>query len=222
MKSRRLFDAVGLLLVFACLALAVVKYPGLPDPMPSHWNMAGEANGWMPKFWGVMIFPIIMAVVWLMFLVLPRISPRGFEMEPFARAWGYLRVAILADILLIAVLAMRAAEHQEGINPKALFAGLGILFVLMGNFLGKVTRNFFVGIRTPWTLASEEVWLRTHRLGGKCFVVAGLWVLVVSLLGLNPWLMIGAIALAALVPVVYSYVIYRRLESGPASVRPAV
>ena len=89
----------------------------------------------------------------------------------------------------------------------------------MGNFLGKVTRNFFVGIRTPWTLASEEVWLRTHRLGGKCFVAAGFAVVAISLLGLGPWAMMAVILAAALVPVVYSYVIYRRLE-GAAAARP--
>jgi uncharacterized membrane protein len=212
-KVKRVFDVVGLLLVLAGLALAVVKYPVLPDPMPSHWNAAGQIDGWMPKFWGVMLFPIIMAAIWLVFLVLPRISPRGFEMDPFTRAWGYLRVAILAYMLLIEALAVRAAQGDGQISVKALFAGLGVLFVLMGNFLGKVTRNFFVGIRTPWTLANEEVWHRTHRLGGKCFVVAGLVVVASAVLGLDFRVMIGAILVAALVPVAYSYVIYRKLDS---------
>ena len=220
MSVKRLFDLAGLLLVLAGFALAVVQYPGLPDPMPSHWNMAGQVDGWMPKFWGVMIFPIVMAVMWLVFLVLPGISPRGFEMDPFTRAWGYLRVAILAYVLLIGALAMKAAKSQGQISQTAIFVGLGVLFVLMGNFLGKVTRNFFVGIRTPWTLANEEVWHRTHRLGGKCFVAAGLFVVASSVLGLGPWPIIGVILAAPLVPVVYSYVIYRKLDGAPAGVRP--
>jgi uncharacterized membrane protein len=219
-KVKRVFDVVGLLLVLAGLALAVVKYPVLPDPMPSHWNAAGQIDGWMPKFWGVMLFPIIMAAIWLVFLVLPRISPRGFEMDPFTRAWGYLRVAILAYMLLIEALAVRAAQGDGQISVKALFAGLGVLFVLMGNFLGKVTRNFFVGIRTPWTLANEEVWHRTHRLGGKCFVVAGLVVVASAVLGLDFRVMIGAILVAALVPVAYSYVIYRKLDGASSAARP--
>ena len=112
MKVNRVFDVLCLLVVLAGLALAAVKYPLLPDPMPSHWNAAGDVNGWMPKFWGVMIFPIIMAAIWLMFLVLPRISPRGFEMDPFVRAWGYLRVAFLAFMLFIEVIVLRAAQES--------------------------------------------------------------------------------------------------------------
>ena len=217
-----MFDGVGLLLVLAGFALAAVLYPGLPDPMPSHWNLAGQIDGWMPKFWGVTIFPMIMAVMWLVFLVLPRISPRGFEMEPFTRAWGFLRVAILAYMLLVDVLVLRAATNQGEISQRVLLGGMGVLFVVMGNFLGKVTRNFFVGIRTPWTLANEEVWSRTHRLGGKCFVVAGLFVVASALAGLGFWVMIAAILTAGLIPVVYSYVIYRKLDSAPASARPVV
>jgi uncharacterized membrane protein len=220
-KVNRVFDVVCLMVVLAGLALAAVMYPRLPDPMPSHWNAAGDINGWMPKFWGVMIFPIIMAAIWLMFLVLPRISPRGFEMDPFVRAWGYLRVAFLAFMLYIEVIVFRAAQNQGKLEQGGLFVAVGVLFVLMGNFLGKVTRNFFVGIRTPWTLASEEVWLRTHRLGGKCFVAAGFLVVVISLLGLGPWAMMAVILAAALVPVVYSYVIYRKLEGPAAAARPA-
>jgi uncharacterized membrane protein len=219
-KVNRVFDVVGLLVVLAGLALAALKYPLLPDPMPSHWNAAGDINGWMPKFWGVMIFPIIMAAIWLVFLVLPRISPRGFEMDPFIRAWGYLRVAILAFMLYIEVIVLRAAQNQGKLSPNGLFVGMGVLFVLMGNFLGKVTRNFFVGIRTPWTLANEEVWLRTHRLGGKCFVAAGFAVVASSLLGLGPWPIMALILAAALVPVAYSYVIYRKLEGAAAAARP--
>ena len=217
---KRLFDVAGLLLVLAGFAVAAVMYPGLPDPMPSHWNAAGQVNGWMPKFWGVMLFPIIMAVLWLVFLVLPRISPRGFEMDPFVRAWGFLRVAILAYMLLVGVLVFQAAKNHGQMSERALLAGLGVLFVLMGNFLGKVTRNFFVGIRTPWTLANEEVWHRTHRLGGKCFVAAGLVVIASSALGLGIWPIFAAILVAALIPVVYSYVIYRKIEGSPASARP--
>jgi uncharacterized membrane protein len=219
-KVNRVFDVVCLVVVLAGLALAVAMYPRLPDPMPSHWNAAGDVNGWLPRFWGVMIFPIIMAGIWLTFLVLPRISPRGFEMDPFVRAWGYLRVAFLAFMLFIEVIVFRAAQNQGKMEQGGLFLAMGVLLVLMGNFLGKVTRNFFVGIRTPWTLANQEVWLRTHRLGGKCFVAAGFVVVASSLLGLGPWPIMAVILAAALVPVAYSYVLYRKLEGAAAPARP--
>jgi uncharacterized membrane protein len=211
---------LGLLFVVAGFAVVLPAYAGLPDPMPSHWNAAGQVNGWLPKFWGAFLIPIMMAVLWLIFLVLPRISPRGFEMEPFLRAWGVLKVTVLGLMLMLDVLILRAATHSGELSQTAMFVGMGILFVVIGNLLGKVTRNFFVGIRTPWTLASEEVWNRTHRLAGKLIVVAGLVVVANALVGFKVWVLIAAIGLATLIPVVYSYVLYKRIEGLP-SARPA-
>jgi len=213
---KRLFDVAGLLLVLLSFATVAVVYPDLPDPMPSHWNLHGQVDGWMPKFWGAFLIPLVMAALWIVLLVLPRISPRGFEMDSFARAWGFLRVAILAMLFLVGLLVLRAAKTHEPLSKRALLTALGVLFMLIGNVLGKVTRNFFVGIRTPWTLANEEVWYRTHRLAGKLFVAAGLLVAATSLAGVGPWTILVSVGLATLVPVVYSYVIYRKLEGLPA------
>jgi uncharacterized membrane protein len=212
-------DVLGLLLVLAGFAVVGVQYPGLPDPMPTHWNAAGQVDGWMPKFWGAFLLPLVMAVLWLIFLVLPKISPRGFEMEPFLRAWGVFKVATFVLLFFIGILVLRAAKSGGELSQTAVVGSLGVLFVVMGNLLGKVTRNFFVGIRTPWTLASEEVWHRTHRLAGKLFVAAGLFVVATAFLGLRVWPIMAAVGLATLIPVVYSYVIYRRLD-GAAGVRP--
>jgi uncharacterized membrane protein len=217
---KRISDLAGLLLVVGAFALVGLKYPGLPDPMPTHWNAAGHVDGWMPKSWGAFLVPIVMAVIWLSFLVLPKISPRGFEMEPFLRAWGILKVTILALVFFIGVLVLNAATTGGELSPKAMFVSIGVLFVVIGNLLGKVTRNFFVGIRTPWTLANEEVWYRTHRLGGKLFVVAGLFVVVMALAGASMGPIFVSIAVAGIVPVAYSYVIYRRLEGAPGGARP--
>jgi uncharacterized membrane protein len=124
-------------------------------------------------------------------------------------------------MFFIGVLVLRASKNGGALSETALFCALGILFVVIGNLLGKVTRNFFVGIRTPWTLASEEVWYRTHRLAGKLFVAAGLVVAATSFLRWSVWPIMISIGLASLVPVVYSYVIYRRLEGLPGGARPA-
>ena len=212
---KRMSDVLGFLLVAAAFFAVTVQYASLPDPMPTHWNAAGQVNGWMPKFWGAYLLPLLMAGMWLLFLVLPKISPRGFEMEPFLRAWGVLKVTILALMAYIGVLVLRAAQHGGEMSQTPIFVALGILFAVIGNLLGKVTRNFFVGIRTPWTLASEEVWLRTHRLAGRLFVAAGLLMAASAFVGLPLWSIIGLLVVSSLVPVVYSYVIYRRIEGLP-------
>ena len=209
----RLFAVAGLLLVVAALGLVMAAYPGLPDPMPSHWNGQGHVNGWLPKFWGAYATPMVMGFVWLLFLVLPRMSPRGFEMKPFARAWSLFSLSVLAFLFFVLILVLDAARGQAPFSSRALLSGLGLLFVSTGIFLGKVTRNYFAGIRTPWTLSSEEVWSRTHRLAGKLFIAAGLVVIATSLAGVGIWPLVASIAIATIVPIVYSYVIYRELSS---------
>src|SRR5438477_258607 len=140
------------------------------------------------------------------------ISPRGFRFETFRPFWAVLEGSILGLLFLIHGLALMQGMGKPVDMNRGVAAGAGVLLVVLGNFMGKVTRNFFVGIRTPWTLASEEVWLRTHRFGGRLFVLAGLVLLVSAFLG-GGWVVASiAIGLAAVLSVVYSYLIYRRVE----------
>lgn len=209
------FDFVGLGLVVLGFALVAAMYASLPDPMPTHWDMQGQVNGSMPKLWGAWLLPAITALIWISLLIVPRISPRGFGMESFGRPWKVVRYAILVFLLLCEVLVLRAAATHAPFPSRILEVSVGALFMAIGNPLGKVTRNFFFGIRTPWTIASEEVWNRTHRLAGKLFVVAGLAVAVTAFWEVGAEVIIGAILAAVLIPAVYSYVIYRRLEAQP-------
>jgi uncharacterized membrane protein len=155
---------------------------------------------------------LVIAGVFALFRVLPKISPRGFRMDRFRRVFEILQTAILSFLFLATVVALLAAAGIPFEIHRAIFAGLGLLFLVIGNFMGKLTRNFFIGIRTPWTLASEEVWLRTHRLGGKLFVLAGLVIFLAGLLGGGVEWLLGVTLLLAAVCVVYSYLLYRRLE----------
>jgi uncharacterized membrane protein len=199
-------------LVVLAFALTAILYGKLPELVPTHWNARGQANGFMPKPWGPFLLPIVMVGVYAILLVIPRISPRGYRVERFAKVFEILQATILAFFFLVTVLALLAGTGAPVPIDRAVVAATGLLFVVIGNFMGKLTKNFFVGIRTPWTLASDEVWLRTHRLGGRLFVLAGVILFVGGLLrgGLVP--VLAAIAIAGGVPIVYSYVIYRRIE----------
>ncbi|HTO76895.1 MAG TPA: SdpI family protein [Thermoanaerobaculia bacterium] len=203
---------LGLLLVLTGFAYAAMMSSRLPDRVASHWDAAGRVNGTMPKPWGVFIVPIVMLVLWGLFQVLPRMSPRGYEMESFATPWAVLTDAVLAFMLFVEVLTLRAAETHASLSPRPVIAAVGILFAIIGATLTRFSRNFFAGIRTPWTLASEEVWNRTHRVGSRVFVVTGLWVAAAALLDLGWWAMLAPLLLGGLIPVVYSYVIYRHLN----------
>jgi len=208
----RPFRIVGFLLVLAGFVYAGSVSSLLPDHVPSHWDAAGRVNGTMPKPWGVFLVPLVMALLWLLFQILPRMSPRGYEMGSFGRAWGVITVAVLAFMLFVEFLTLHAARTAASLSPRVIVAAIGVLFAVIGSALGKITRNFFAGIRTPWTLASEEVWNRTHRLASKVFVAAGLLVVAAAVLGLGWWIMLSPLFVAGFVPIVYSYVIYRRLD----------
>jgi len=203
---------LGLLLVLAGFAYAAMMSPRLPERVASHWDAAGRVNGTMPKPWGVFIVPLVMLFIWGLFQVLPRMSPRGYEMESFKTPWALLTDAVLAFMLLIEVLTLRAAETRASLSPRPVLAAVGVLFAVIGATLPRFSRNFFAGIRTPWTLASEEVWNRTHRFGSKVFVVVGLFAAAAALLGFGWWTTFVPLLLGGLIPVVYSYVIYRRLH----------
>lgn len=210
--KRSFADVASWLLILAGFALAAAMYRVLPDPMPSHFGIDGSPDAHLPKVWGVFLMPLVMLGVWLLLLVLPRISPRGFEMEPFAATWKILRLAMLAFLLLVEVLVFDSARTGRPLSNRVVIAAMGLLFVVIGNFLGKITRNFFAGIRTPWTLANEEVWYRTHRLAGKLFVAAGILIAVSGFVGLSFPVLVGAIGAATTIPIVYSYWVYRKIE----------
>jgi uncharacterized membrane protein len=202
----------AILLIVALAGVTAGLYPNLPDPVPTHWSLSGKPDGFMPKPWGAIAMPLTMVGVYLLLLVLPRISPRGFAMDRFAETWGTVRGFLMLFLFFVGLIALLAAAGEPIPMDRALLIPMGLLLALLGNFMGKFTRNFFVGIRTPWTLANEEVWLRTHRLGGKVFVLCGLGIAAAGLLGAPFSVVLAAVMVAALIPIVYSYVIYRRLE----------
>jgi uncharacterized membrane protein len=198
--------------VFALvLAATALVYRDLPDTIPIHWNAAGEANGFGPRI-TIFLQPLIMGGLILLWPVLPTVSPDKFRVEGFIDTWwfgGMVTVALLAYVQGVQLTVLAHGGLDIG---RALFGGIGIAFVLLGNVLGKVKRNFWLGVRTPWTLASERVWYATHRLAGKTMVAGGLVALAASLAGLPPYVSTAALLAGALVPVAYSLIHYKRLE----------
>lgn len=131
-------------------------------------------------------------------------------MEPFARSYEWLQLGLLAFLLLVHTCVLLAGLGFIFPMMQTMAVATGGLFVLIGNFMGKLTPNFFMGIRTPWTLSDPEVWLRTHRFAGKVFVALGLVIAALGLLDVRPTSLLAPILLAVLAPVIYSYVAYVR------------
>lgn len=205
-------QVLGLLFVVAMIAITVALYPRLPDPVPTRWSSRMQADDFTPKPWGAFVHCLLMGGTWLLFLVLPRISPRGFGFEGFRRVWQIIQVSILGFFFLASTTALLTAAGVTMMPDRLIEAAVGLLAIILGNFLGKLRKNFFVGIKTPWTLASDEVWLRTHRLGGKLTVVAGFVLLIASIAGFGIGVGIACVIAAALIPALYSFILYRRLN----------
>jgi uncharacterized membrane protein len=207
----RTYYIIGTLLIAAVLAATAVAYPHLPNTIPMHWDAHGNVNGWGAK--GMLfIDPGIMAGILLLFVVLPWLSPKQFEMDSFRSTYLYIMVMILTLLAYVHALVLAAGLSMAIDMTRAVEGGLCLLIALLGNVLGKVRRNFYVGVRTPWTIANEQVWNATHRFAAKTLFAGGLAGLVAVILRAPFWLPIAAILLGALIPVVYSLIFYKQLE----------
>ncbi|HEY8470372.1 MAG TPA: SdpI family protein [Longimicrobiales bacterium] len=210
---------LGPVVVAAMLAFALAVYPSLPERVPTHWGLSGEPDDWMPKWPGAFLPAAMAAGVWLLLVGLRRIDPRRAHYEKFDETYWLLVNLLVLFMALVEVVALGAALGWPLDVARVMLLAAGLLFVALGNYLPRVRSNWWMGIRTPWTLESERVWRETHRVAGWSFVFGGVVTMVAALLPLaaRPWVALAGLVVAGFVPVVYSYVLYRRERSG----RPA-
>jgi uncharacterized membrane protein len=208
--ARTLF--ISALFVLILLGAFVWLYPHMPARVPTHWNGQGQVNGYMSPL-GAMLTPlIVIAVLAVLTLLLPAISPRGFAITPFGSIFALIMLAVQAFVLVTALAVLLNAAGHPVQMPLISMLGIAALLMVVGNYLGKVRKNFFIGIRTPWTLASDAVWERTHRVGGWLFMLAGAIGIALALAGGSLVVLVAIVLGVALALTVYSYVAYRRLE----------
>lgn len=205
-------DIISTLFIIATLVVAAILYPSLPEMIPTHWNAQGEIDGYMKKPGGVLMMPAMALVTFIIMKIIPVISPKGFRTDKFSDVIGVLQVTLVGFMSIVAILVLLEAHGLNVLINEVIIAGVGLLFVVIGNYLGKVRKNFFIGIRTPWTLASDEVWNRTHRMGGKLFMLSGVIIWLGALLRLPLTWTVGVAVGLVLIPVVYSYFLYRQIE----------
>lgn len=202
----------AVLLVLASFAVGAYAYALLPEQVASHWGISGEANGYMPKTVGAFLLPVLLLVLFAVFVVIPRIDPLRANIETFKTHYYGFVLVITAFLFLVyvqSILWNLGTMISFSLTMPVLFAGL---FFYVGILLEKAKRNWFIGIRTPWTLSSDEVWDRTHRLGAKVFKAVGVASVVSVLLPAYAFfIVIGLLVAAAVGLVAYSYVEYVRL-----------
>jgi uncharacterized membrane protein len=212
----RVYWIIGFALVAIAVAVTAWLYGSLPERIPTHWNIRGEVDGYGSK-WTLFIFPVTMVGMLALFYYLPALSPKQFDVNSFRSTYLYIMVlciglfAYMHGVMLYAV--HQAAMKQASVDlGRAFIAGLFLFFALMGNVMGKVRKNFYIGVRVPWTLASDRVWNDTHRLAAWVFVAAGVIGFGMIVLGVPIIYPIVVLVLSAFVPVIYSFVHYKSLE----------
>jgi uncharacterized membrane protein len=216
MRSSRVRWAI----VVAGWLLGLAALPLLPNPSPIHWNAMGQPDGFGSPLVAALLMPAILTGIAALAPLLPRVDPRGAGYVDFRPTYELFLNAIAVFLLGVHGLALADALGLPVDMGRWVTVGLGLLFAVLGNELGRVQPNYFVGIRTPWTLADTEVWRRTHRSGGRAIAAAGALTTVQALVVPTPWALYIALALvlgATLYSVGLSYFVFRSLSRGKAS-----
>ena len=211
MSTRNTYIVVTILIIASALA-GLLLWNQLPESMASHWGVDDLVNGYTPRLWGVLLMPLLSAGMLVLFLVIPAIDPLKANIQKFRENFNAFLVMITIFLVYVHGLSLAWNLGYTGFKMShALLPAMGLLFVFVGLLIGKAKRNFFIGIRTPWTLSSEKVWDETHRVGGKLFSAAG----ALTLLGIfvpdyADWFLVLPLIGATAFSVVYSYVLYQR------------
>jgi len=189
--------------------------PLIPDPAPIHWNAAGEVDGYGSP-WIAALAPALGAtIIAVLAPLLPRIDPRGKGYTAFSRTYALIMNSFVLFLAALQGITVGAAIGWSFSVPRLLSIGMALFMVVLGNELGRVTPNYFVGIRTPWTLADDEVWRKTHRVGARIIVGSGLLAMLVSFFIAEDWLFITVlllIILPVLSTIPYSYIVWRQVK----------
>jgi len=199
------------LLIIISVLLSIVFYQYLPDQIASHWNAQGVVDGYSNKLNSVLMFPILQTVFFALLVIIPRIDPKKKNIEKFQKYFLSFINIILIFIILIQsqIFLWNIGIHISATTIMPIL--MGILFIFIAQLLKNAKQNYTIGIRTPWTLASEKVWDKTHKLGGILFTVSGgISILSVLLPHYSLYILIGSILLSTIYLFVYSYLEYKK------------
>ncbi len=206
-----IFSAIVVGLMFAIAAWAWVQIPA-GTQVPIHWNASFEPDGYGSKAVGLLLMPAITGLIALLLAAIPRLDPKGENIRRSMPAYRALWIALMIFFFLMYV-AMVASIFGRAPNAFQLIpVGIGVLFIILGNYMGKIRPNYMFGVRTPWTLSSDLAWNKTHRLAGWLFVLLGL-LTILSTFAANEtlwlWVMLGGVLVMLVVVTVYSYKVWK-------------
>jgi len=192
--------------------LAII-WNSLPEKVPVHWNYKGEIDRWGDKFSLIIILFLLPVLIYVLMTFIPRIDPKN-RISLMGGKFYQLKFILVLFMSLIALLVLYTAKEKSINNPNLVFALLGTFFIILGNYFKVIQPNYFIGIRTPWTLENGEVWKATHLFAGKLWVAGGLILVLGGLLLSNAFAnaFVFVIIIMALIPVLYSFIKFKEIQ----------
>lgn len=205
-----------ILLLLAPFITSMIVWDLVPKTVPIHFNIYGEADDFGPKWIILYLLPAIALGMYVILLLLPYIDPKR-RIKTSQKPIAAIRVVTSVFFVgLYSIIVLISLGQEVAIETYILIA-VGFLFLVVGNYLNSVKQNYFIGIRTPWALENSTVWKKTHRLGSKVWMIGGIIIMISPLTGIEKILGISVIIIAVipmvLIPVIYSYIAYQKLES---------
>jgi len=202
-------------IIFAVIVLSFAAgayfYPAMPELMASHWGGNGNVNGYMPKFWALFLLPLVTLASFLLFLILPKIDPLKANYAKFENYFDGFLAAFTVFMVYVYGLTILFNKGIEFNMTAAIVPAMAILFYLTGTVLENAKQNWFIGIRTPWTLSSEKVWDKTNKLGAKIFKLIGILSLALIFLGnLGFIIFVFTTVTMSFYLIVYSYLVFKK------------
>ncbi|MBA6154731.1 SdpI family protein [Gelidibacter maritimus] len=183
----------------------------LPEKVPMHWNIKGEVDRYGEKI-ELIIIPILLPLlVYIIFLVVPKIDPKN-KLNNMGNKLQTIKFILTTFMSILALFILYTAKNETYANPNYIVLLVGVLYIIFGNYFKTIKANYFIGIRTPWTLENETVWKKTHQLGGKLWFAGGIIVVISSLIlakGMNFTIFLTITGIIIIIPIIYSYLIFK-------------
>ena len=199
------------------LYLAYV-WNSLPEKVPLHWNIEGEIDRYGEKSDLILIPVLLPLLIYVLFTIIPKIDPKG-KIKNMGNKYTILKTIMTLFMSVLSMIIIYIALNETFYNPNYIVLLIGVLFAILGNYFKTLRANYFIGIKTPWTLENETVWKETHKLAGKLWFAGGLIIVLSSILldkKTNFTLFAIITVLITVIPVVYSYIKYRSLSQPSA------
>jgi len=204
-------NIIIILIILVSFAVGIYFFPQMPEKMASHWNIRSEVDGYIPKFWGLFLMPIISLGLFLLFLLIPKIDPLKENIKKFKKYFDWFVFLIIVFLFYLYFLTIIWNIGFRFDFVVFLMPAFSLLFYYIGILTENAKRNWFIGIRTPWTLSNDKVWEKTHEIGGKLFKIVGLIALSGIIFPNYAFLLLIIPAIfSAIYVVVYSYFEYQK------------